>query len=231
MKMSEHHGHRMRMIEKIETNTLREHEYLEILLFNGLPRKNTNELAHRLLSRFGTVYNLFCAPMSAVAEVDGVGIGIAGYIKTVGVLTQKYIENVKNASNYYKGLYEREKFFLYLTEHFKEEPIEVFEVYFLNEKRNVICYYKFEGESNHSVTFEPKQFAKLLVSVAPAGVVVAHNHPLGTAMPSAMDDENTERCRLLCNVHNVMFCDHIVCGADGCYSYYDHGKINTNQDV
>ena len=35
--MSEHDGHRHRIIEKLDTGVLCEHELLEILLFNALP--------------------------------------------------------------------------------------------------------------------------------------------------------------------------------------------------
>ena len=39
-----HEGHRKRMLERLEKaeGSLAEHELLEILLFNAIPRKNTN---------------------------------------------------------------------------------------------------------------------------------------------------------------------------------------------
>ena len=51
----EHAGHRKRLIEKLGMGILPEHEVLEALLFNAVPRINTNDLAHRLLARFGSV--------------------------------------------------------------------------------------------------------------------------------------------------------------------------------
>ena len=228
--MSVHHGHRMRMIEKLRTDSLLDHECLEVLLFNGLPRKNTNELAHRLLSKFGTMDNVVRAPMDQVAEVEGVGMNIAGYIKLFGMIVQDFVER-KNAPPEYKGLYDSKKFSQYLMEHFKEETFEIFEVYFLDEHRKVKSYYRFMGENNHTVMFKPEEFARALVSASPAGIVVAHNHPMGTCDPSVMDDENTRKCRRLCSMHNVMFCDHIVCGKNGCYSYYDNGKLKNDDDL
>ena len=59
--MSEHDGHRHRIIEKLDTGVLCEHELLEILLFNALPRRNTNDLAHRLLTAFGSIRGVFSA--------------------------------------------------------------------------------------------------------------------------------------------------------------------------
>ena len=48
-----HEGHRRRLYEKLKNgDNLFEHEILEMLLFNSYPRKNTNPIAHDLLSRF-----------------------------------------------------------------------------------------------------------------------------------------------------------------------------------
>ena len=71
--MSEHDGHRHRIIEKLDTGVLCEHELLEILLFNALPRRNTNDLAHRLLTAFGSIRGVFSASVEQLKLVDGVG--------------------------------------------------------------------------------------------------------------------------------------------------------------
>ena len=46
-----HDGHRDRMREKLLKNpdSLSDHELLEILLYQFIPRKNTNEIAHNVL--------------------------------------------------------------------------------------------------------------------------------------------------------------------------------------
>ena len=79
----EHAGHRKRLIEKLEKGMLHEHEVLEALLFNAVPRKNTNDLAHRLLAEFGSVPAVLEAPISLLKKVDGVGESVAAYIKCV----------------------------------------------------------------------------------------------------------------------------------------------------
>ena len=48
-----HEGHRARMKKKLLENgerSLADHELLEVLLYYAIPRRDTNELAHRLLS-------------------------------------------------------------------------------------------------------------------------------------------------------------------------------------
>ena len=56
--MSIHDGHRDRLKERFATEGLdnfTEVQALELLLFYCIPRKDTNELAHRLLARFGSL--------------------------------------------------------------------------------------------------------------------------------------------------------------------------------
>ena len=86
-----HEGHRKRMLERLERaeGSLEEHELLEILLFNAIPRKNTNELAHRLLSAFGSLRSLFRAGMSELKAVPGVGESTAAYLKIVGMFLER----------------------------------------------------------------------------------------------------------------------------------------------
>ena len=70
-----HEGHRKRMLERLAQGgeNLQEHELLEILLFNAIPRKNTNEIAHNLLNAFGNIDGVFGAEFSQLSEIEGVG--------------------------------------------------------------------------------------------------------------------------------------------------------------
>ena len=87
-----HEGHRLRMYEKLKNHpaALEEHELLEILLYNAVPRRNTNQLAHRLLDEFGSVRTLFEADIAALQEVEDVGPQLAGYIKCIAFFFQRY---------------------------------------------------------------------------------------------------------------------------------------------
>ena len=67
-----HEGHRKRMLQRLEhAEGLQDHELLEILLFNAIPRKNTNPLAHELLTSFPSMGELFRADYAELLNVDG----------------------------------------------------------------------------------------------------------------------------------------------------------------
>lgn len=56
-KKNDHEGHRERMRNKYVNKGIEvfeQHEILEMLLFYAIPRKNTNDIAHRLLEACGS---------------------------------------------------------------------------------------------------------------------------------------------------------------------------------
>ena len=59
-----HENHRARLREtfrKAGVEGMPDHNLLEFLLFYSIPRKDTNELVHRLISTFGSLNRVFDA--------------------------------------------------------------------------------------------------------------------------------------------------------------------------
>ena len=50
-----------------------DHQVLEYLLFHVIPRIDTNELAHRLLDRFGSFRDVLDAKHEDLITVEGIG--------------------------------------------------------------------------------------------------------------------------------------------------------------
>jgi excinuclease ABC subunit B len=72
--MGLHDGHREKVRERFLTGGLKpfaDHEALELLLFYAIPRQDTNETAHRLLQRYGSLQAVFNAPIEDLQKVPG----------------------------------------------------------------------------------------------------------------------------------------------------------------
>lgn len=68
---NEHSGHRQRMRDRFlhtHFDGFEEHQILEMILFYVYPRTDTNPLAHRLLSTFGSIAAIFDAPVDRLIE-------------------------------------------------------------------------------------------------------------------------------------------------------------------
>lgn len=231
-KRNRHEGHRSRLIEKIDSDALTEHEWLEALLFNAQPRKDTNALAHELLLSFGCIENIFSASMKQLTSVNGVGKNIASYLKCVGEFYEKYH---CNESSVFPKLYNATEFKSYAVKEYANRNVEVFDLYFMGERANFISRKRFEGLNEHEVSVPASKIGEALILNKPYGLILAHNHPHSSCEPSEADNETTKVIQLLCNTFGVLLCDHyIVGGKKDVYSYYAAGKmtyINRNYSL
>ena len=71
-----HQGHREKMRQRFLKSGLEgfaDHEALELLLYYAIPRQDTNETAHRLIQRFGSLQGVLHAAPEELTSVEGVG--------------------------------------------------------------------------------------------------------------------------------------------------------------
>ena len=91
--MGVHDGHRKRLTARFLAEGLEgfaPHQALELLLFYSIPRQDTNELAHRLIDRFGSLSAVFEAPFEQLLEVEGVGEKTASLLKLMPAMARVY---------------------------------------------------------------------------------------------------------------------------------------------
>ena len=70
--MGLHDGHRQRMRQQFLSHgpqSMADHELLELALFYAIPRRDTNETAHRLLEQFGSLDRVLTAPEQELEQV------------------------------------------------------------------------------------------------------------------------------------------------------------------
>lgn len=212
------------MMQKFSTNpaVLSEHELLEILLYGVVPRIDTNELAHLLIRRFGSLIKVFDASVEQLCTVKGVGKKIATHLSVVGRLyralstTQKpkpvYMRSFEEVKKVIEGLFDRDR-----TEKLK--------LFLLNDKYLVTTSLEFENNLFGEVTIDKGELAKIIAIHQPKFAIIAHNHPSGNATPSEKDDCATTKIALLCDIHDVQLIEHVIVGKDEIYSYRKENRF------
>ena len=222
--MGEHDGHRQRLLSKLGGRRLCEHEYLEIILYSALPRRNTNDVAHRLIAEFGSLKGVLSAPIERLAAVEGIGLRAAQHLYCIGeVMRFYYGENVMQLPK----TFEHKSFLSYVKQEYEDVFVEVLDVYFIDAEGHI--YKRVEVSSNNpfSVSFDSAELIESFSREQTSGVVLVHTHPLGDATPSNVDDETTGKCQRLCALYNVLLCDHIISSKNGMYSYYLSGRLKS----
>ncbi len=220
--MALHDGHRQRMYLKAEKDALEDHEWLEVLLFAALPRRNTNEIAHRLIAQFGSAYDVFFASMEDLQKVPGVGVSVAAHIRAIGHFFKKGQEKKEPK---FVGEFSSRAFLPFVKERYKDELYEVVDLYLLDGNGRVMKRQRFSIDSICTVEVLPEDLSSFLLTKGALGAVMVHNHPFGEAVPSDADDAMTKNCQILCSINNRLLCDHIIYAPSGMYSYYLSGRM------
>ncbi len=224
MSESEHKGHRQRLRQKVLTGLCCEHEYLEMLLCYAIPRRNTNDLAHRLLAAFGSLPAVLSAPVAQLQTVQGVGVEAAALLCCVGKCCKDYASTVTK-TNGLPEIYERRSFTSFIPTRYEGLKTEVFDVYLMDGAGKIFRHERFDSKQIGAVYVNTEAFTALLVAAQPSGVVIVHNHPFGLPEPSEKDNQTTRLCGDICRLQNVLLCNHFIYAPKGVYDYYGSGKL------
>ena len=209
-----HEQHRDRVRERYLTDgfdSFATHEILESLLFFSIPRGDTNELAHRLLERFGSIRNIAEATVDELMTVDGIGEKTAFLLKLIPEAARRYAAEMMVEIPSYRTLSSVSE---YLCRKFIGCGTECVYMMMLNNKLNLIdCCKVSEGSVNNSsvpirTISERALFRKASI------VVLAHNHPNGLAIPSDSDLEVTSRISHALDLIGVTLLEHLVVADD-----------------
>ena len=197
-------------------------ELLALLLRSGIQGKNVLQLAQELVVRFGGVAGLLHTPADALKTVKG--LGPAKRAELVAVLelarralaqqlTQKPLFNTPQAVRDYLQLQ------LGGLHH------EVFAVLFLDSQHRLIVLEEmFRGTLTQTSVY-PREVVKQALTLNASSVVLAHNHPSGTAQPSRADEALTHTLKAALALVDVRVLDHFVVTASRAVSMAELGLV------
>lgn len=222
-----HDGHRQRMFAKFEAasvDDLPDHELLEMLLFYSIPRANTNETAHELINRFGSLGRVFGADSLTLTSVDNVGDRSAALIRLVyAIMRRCEINKLAEASGrdakYMKTLDDVARFLIPHFSYLAEERVAMVS---LDDKYKLIDFRFLDTGNQASVYVDMKKIADVLSSVKPAFFYLAHNHPGGYAKPSTEDIDFTFKARTWIHPFGAQMLDHLIIADDGYEPIFKH---------
>lgn len=214
--MDLHEGHRDRMREQLKKfgmDSLTDVQVLEILLYNTIPRRDTNEIAHRLMERFDTLQAVFDASEEELLKVQGVTVHSAELIRMYQQLRRRLRIQKREAE---KILSSTEKCAAYLLPYFENLKDEMVYMLCLDAKCKVLDCMKVHEGSVNAAEVSLRNIVRAALNSGATGVVLAHNHPSGIAIPSQEDRDTTLKLRDALDVVGVFLADHIIV-ADGDY--------------
>lgn len=115
------------------------------------------------------------------------------------------------------------KFMFQLSLHREER--ECFEVLYLDSQRGMLAHERlFQGNAT-GAEVHPGVVARSALQHGAVGVIVAHNHPGGSTVPSRADHNITARLRDALALVDVQLIDHILVAGAEALSFAEEGWL------
>jgi len=218
-----HDGHRKRLRQRFidcSLDAFSDHEVFELILTYSIPRRDVNELAHKLLDHFGSFSGVFNASVDELVQVEGISTNSAVLISLFAQVTGRYtkdmskdrfqINNVKSVFEFGKTLYTSNKY-------------ERFYVICLDSKCRLIKAVSVAEGTIDSAVVYPRIVLEKCLTYNAHGVILMHNHPSGDPSPSRKDVEVTESIAKALHNIGIRVYDHMIIGNDKFYSFNHNG--------
>ena len=222
--MGIHDGHREKMRRRFQETGLEgfaDHEALELLLYYAIPRRDTNELAHRLLARYGSLSALLQAPIEDLRRVEGVGESAAVLLK----LVPAFVYKAQRSAGQETVLNSTEKAGRYLLSCFAGERNEVIYQLCLDRKGKLLACKRLSEGGSAAAELNIRRLVENALLSSASAVILSHNHPSGIALPSREDYTTTRRVQEALATIGVELLDHIIVAEDDYVSLADSGIL------
>lgn len=209
-----HENHRDRLKNRFLTegiDAFDPHNVLELLLFYSIPQKDTNELAHTLIDRFGSLANVFDAPFDELMEIPGIKAHSATLLKLIPSLSRRYALDKNHESN---TLASMDKIGAYLVDKYFGINVETVYLMMLDNKFGVIDCVKIHEGSVNSAAITLRRLVELALYRRASMVVLAHNHPSGVPIPSSDDIFTTREIKRAFDIMEIKMLGHILVAGD-----------------
>jgi DNA repair protein RadC len=218
-------GHRARLRKRLVEGgdeALADHEVIEMLLMQAVPRRDMKPLARSLLQRFGSLAGVLQADPRALAGHSGMGEATVAALRIVTVAATRLArQKVREAPviGSWQALID------YLTIDMAHLTLERVRVLYLNS-RNMLILDDLVGEGSiDEASIHPREVIRRALDIGATALILVHNHPSGTPDPSRADIEITNRIAEAGRLLGVTVHDHIVIGREGHVSLRAKGLI------
>lgn len=215
-----HEGHRARMRQRyLESgfDGFQDHEILEMILYNCYRRRNTNDIAHKLLENFGSLSAVFEAPIDTLVAC-GISENVAVTLRMIPDICRVYYDDRNNSK---RKIIEVADLGPYFQNKFIGRNDECIYLLLLDSKfKEVYCGVVSVG-SNITSDVPFRKIVDLALRYSASRAVIAHNHPSGIALPSREDLKVTNILYKTLETVGVQLVDHIIVADDDYVSLRD----------
>jgi DNA repair protein RadC len=184
-------------------------ELLALFLGSGLRGQDAVTTARALLAAHGPLRVLLERTPADLARLPGLGPARASQLAAALELCGRYL-----AAGLERGeaLTDPGAAGRYFGQRLRGHPHEVFAALFLDARHRALAFEELFRGTIDGAEVHPREVVRRALAHNAAAVIVGHNHPSGSAEPSAADRAVTVRLKQSLGLVDIRLLDHFVVG-------------------
>ncbi|MDR3461562.1 MAG: DNA repair protein RadC [Beijerinckiaceae bacterium] len=212
-------GHRERLRERFRKGggtALNDYEFLELILFRAMPRRDVKPIAKALIARFGSFAEVLAARPERLGEISGLGDAAITELKIVEAAARRLAQNSIEKR---RALGSSSLVLEYCRTAMAYIDHEEFRILFLDKKNQLLAdEVQGVGTVDHAPVY-PREIMRRALELSATAIILVHNHPSGDPSPSTADIAMTMQIAQLGKALNIVVHDHLIIGRQGHASF------------
>ena len=214
---------RERMLAK-GAGALSDTELLAILLRTGRNGKNVIDMARELLlSSNGTLAGIADMSIERLKAISGIGPSKAVAIAAAFELGRR--ASLRAALDSSGALSSPQKVFNIMQPITRDLDHEECWALFLNKANRLIAKEMISSGGLDSTIIDNRMIIRKAIDKKAAAVILVHNHPSGSALPSRADIAQTQALNRALKTCDLSLLDHVIIARDSYYSFADERMV------
>jgi len=204
-------------------HALTDAELLAILLRVGVKGKSAVELGRELLQHFGSVQAMMSAPLSGWDGIKGIGTAKLAQVLAALELGRRAALPTSQESLVIKSTEQAAEYFMARLRGLADEH---FRVAYLNRRGRLLDEALIAEGTVDTVHPSIRSIVARALRTNASALIMAHNHPSGTAQPSDTDRLLTRDLIAACHPLGITVLEHVIVTENEHYSYADTGLLD-----
>jgi DNA repair protein RadC len=198
-------------------------DLIALILGSGSKDVPVMEMANVILEHgFGKLTKLSQFSLQDWMAIKGIGFGKAAVLTAVFELARRRrFEELDKK----KSISCSNHAFEYLVKHLGDLTHEEFWILLLNRNNSVITAKRISEGGLTATLVDPKKVFSLALQHHANSIILAHNHPSGSLIPSEHDLDITAKLRAVGKVMELLVMDHLIVHGNAYFSFADQGLL------
>jgi DNA repair protein RadC len=207
--------------------SLTDAELLAIFINTGLPNKTALDIAKELLQEHGSLKKILHYQNILPFKKHGIGKAKFAMLKAAIELGRRFRqENITVGQR----LNNSREVHTFLMGQLSDHTNEVFACLFLDNHLRLLHFAELFYGTVDSAQIYPREIVRRGLQLNAAKIILAHNHPSGSPMPSQADKEVTQLVKQALKLVDIDVVDHIIIGHQQYFSFAEMGLLKGRDD-